>query len=60
LPPIEETQHRVKQQLSKFHEGIKRFSNPHVYPVGLEKSLYEFKTDLILKLRNLKTEKEEV
>jgi nicotinate phosphoribosyltransferase len=60
LPPIEETQTRVKQQLSKFHEGIKRFSNPHVYPVGLEKSLYEFKTDLILKLRNLKTEKEEV
>jgi nicotinate phosphoribosyltransferase len=60
LPPIEETQHRVKQQLSKFHEGIKRFANPHVYPVGLEKSLYEFKTNLILKLRNLKTEKEEV
>jgi nicotinate phosphoribosyltransferase len=60
LPQIEAIKERVHQQLSRFHEGIKRFSNPHTYPVGLEKNLYDFKTNLILKLRNLKTEAEKV
>jgi nicotinate phosphoribosyltransferase len=55
LPSIEDIKRRVKQQLSMFHEGIKRFANPHTYPVGLEKGLYDFKTDLILQLRNLKS-----
>ncbi len=54
LPVIHHIRERVKTQLVGFHEGIKRFVNPHVYPVGLEKGLYNFKTDLILKLRNLK------
>jgi nicotinate phosphoribosyltransferase len=56
LPAIHQIRERVKTQLADFHEGIKRFVNPHVYPVGLEKGLYDFKTDLILKLRNLKNE----
>lgn len=60
LPSIEDIKLRVKHQLSMFHEGIKRFANPHSYPVGLEKGLYDFKTDLILQLRNLKSEAEEV
>jgi nicotinate phosphoribosyltransferase len=60
LPSIEDTKLRVKHQLSMFHEGIRRFANPHTYPVGLEKGLYDFKTDLILQLRNLKSEAEEV
>lgn len=53
-PPIEESRKRVQQQLSLLHKGIKRFVNPHTYPVGLEKSLFETKTDLILKLRRNK------
>jgi nicotinate phosphoribosyltransferase len=60
LPEIETIKERAQAQLSKFHEGIKRFVNPHTYPVGLEKDLYDFKTNLILKLRNLKTEEEKV
>jgi nicotinate phosphoribosyltransferase len=60
LPSIENIKERVKQQLNMFHEGIKRFVNPHTYPVGLEKGLYDFKTNLILQLRNLKSEAEEV
>jgi nicotinate phosphoribosyltransferase len=60
LPPIQQIKERVKVQLGNFHESIKRFVNPHVYPVGLEKGLYDFKTDLILKLRNLKNETHEV
>ncbi len=52
IPHIEEIRENTKKNLGKFHAGIKRFVNPHEYPVGLEKSLYELKTDLILKLRN--------
>jgi nicotinate phosphoribosyltransferase len=60
LPSIEDIKLRVKHQLVMFHEGVKRFVNPHTYPVGLEKSLYDFKTDLILQLRKQKSEPEEV
>ena len=31
------------------HPGIKRFDNPHQYPAGLELTLHEFKTELILR-----------
>ena len=51
LPDIQTIKKRLSAQLVGFHEGIKRFVNPHLYPVGLEKGLYDFKTDLILKLR---------
>ncbi len=51
LPSIHETRARVQDQLSHFHKGIKRFVNPHTYPVGLEKELFDMKTELIVKLR---------
>jgi nicotinate phosphoribosyltransferase len=51
LPSIYETRKRVQEQLSHFYKGIKRFVNPHTYPVGLEKELFDMKTDLIMKLR---------
>jgi nicotinate phosphoribosyltransferase len=51
LPYIEDIKLRVKEQFEKFHEGIKRFVNPHTYPVGLEKYLFDFKTELVMKLR---------
>jgi nicotinate phosphoribosyltransferase len=54
LPSIHETRDRVQDQLSHFHNGIKRFVNPHTYPVGLEQQLFDLKTDLILKLRGAK------
>jgi len=54
LPSLESIRQRVHDQLPRFHEGIKRFVNPHVYHVGLEKGLYEFKTNLILELRSRK------
>jgi nicotinate phosphoribosyltransferase len=58
MPSLQSIRERVKQQLPSFHEGIKRFVNPHVYHVGLEKGLYDFKTNLILELRNRKIETE--
>ncbi|TLV01071.1 nicotinate phosphoribosyltransferase [Dyadobacter luticola] len=51
LPDIHETRKRVNSQLSHFYKGIKRFVNPHTYPVGLEKGLFDLKTELVLRLR---------
>jgi nicotinate phosphoribosyltransferase len=42
---------RVQQQLALFHPGVKRFLNPHRYPVGLESTLHERRTELILAAR---------
>lgn len=50
-PSIHDTRRRVQDQLAQFHKGIKRFVNPHTYPVGLEKQLFDLKTELIMKLR---------
>jgi len=50
-PPIKEIQDKARQELARFHFGIKRFVNPHRYPVGLELKLHELKTRLILKAR---------
>lgn len=51
VPSLEESRQRVQDQLGQFHAGIKRFLNPHEYPVGLELGLHERKTQLILKAR---------
>ena len=51
LPDIHTTRARVQAQLASLHPGVKRFVNPHTYPVGLEQHLHELKTALILKLR---------
>lgn len=51
LPSVHETRARLQQQLAHFYKGIKRFVNPHTYPVGLEKELFDLKTNLIFKLR---------
>ena len=50
-PALETIRQRTKQQLAMFHSGIKRFVNPHQYPVGLELGLNERKQKLILQAR---------
>ena len=50
-PPIAAIRERTRSQLGAFHEGHKRFLNPHEYPVGLAPSLYEMRTKLILEAR---------
>lgn len=50
-PPIESIRERVQAQLAKLHAGIKRFQNPHAYPVGLEAGLFERKQRLVLAAR---------
>ncbi len=53
-PGLPEIRIRVREQLAGFHEGIKRFVNPHRYPVGLELGYFERKTELVLALRGAK------
>ncbi len=51
IPAINQSRQRTFEQLGLFHPAIRRFLNPHIYPVGLEKNLYELRTELILKAR---------
>ncbi len=51
VPPLGKSRDRAKRQLAAFHGGVKRFVNPHQYPVGLEKGLHDRKTKLILQAR---------
>ncbi|MFC1743175.1 nicotinate phosphoribosyltransferase [Candidatus Riflebacteria bacterium] len=52
-PAIGDIRANTFKSLKAFHSGVKRFVNPHQYPVGLEKSLHELKTELVLKGRGL-------
>lgn len=51
--PLGAARDRVADELSRVHAGIKRFVNPHIYPVGLEESLFRMRSDLMLRLRSL-------
>jgi nicotinate phosphoribosyltransferase len=43
-------QHRVAG-FAQFHDSIKRLVNPHRHPVGLEQSLHDLKTRLVMEAR---------
>jgi nicotinate phosphoribosyltransferase len=51
VPSVEAARERAKAQMDTFHPGIKRFVNPHQYPVGLERGLHERKMRLVLRAR---------
>ncbi len=51
VPTLEEGRTRLRAELARFHSGIKRFVNPHRYPVGLERNLHDLKLRLILEAR---------
>jgi len=50
-PTPAESQARLREQLARFHPGIRRFDNPHEYPAGIEEGLHERRTRMILDLR---------
>jgi nicotinate phosphoribosyltransferase len=50
-PALASSRQRTGQQLALFHAGIKRFVNPHQYPVGLELGLNGRKLELVLQAR---------
>ncbi|GAA4392959.1 nicotinate phosphoribosyltransferase [Hymenobacter koreensis] len=51
LPTLEESRQKARQEVTSLDPGTRRFLNPHTYPVGLEKSLHDFRTQLILDKR---------
>jgi nicotinate phosphoribosyltransferase len=50
-PPLEVVRARAQAQLARFVPGVKRFVNPHRFPVGLERGLHELRTRLVLEAR---------
>jgi nicotinate phosphoribosyltransferase len=52
-PALADARARTREQLASLHPGIKRFVNPHQYPVGLSHELHELKTRLVLEARGL-------
>jgi nicotinate phosphoribosyltransferase len=57
-PDLPAIQQYARKQVQQLHESIRRFLNPHSYPVGLEENLFNQKIDLILKLRQGKPEQQ--
>jgi len=51
LPSIDDARKRTQEQLAQFDARIKRFDNPHPYPVGFELGLYDRRAQAILKER---------
>lgn len=51
LPALQAIQARTQEELRTFQVGIKRFLNPHQYIVGMEKTLYDLKVELIQNIR---------
>ena len=50
-PDIHQIRDHAGASLGGLSSGIKRFVNPHLYPVGVEQSLHEIKLDLIRRAR---------
>lgn len=44
---LDAIQERRRHRMSFLHEGIKRYQNPHVYPVGVSEELHEERQNLI-------------
>jgi nicotinate phosphoribosyltransferase len=52
-PSLDETKRKAREELAMIHPTIKRFENPHGYPVGLEERLFQLRADMVLKMKNL-------
>ena len=55
-PPLPQIRQRTLDQLAALHGSVKRFNNPHRYPAGLEKRLYDIRNELILKAKGYEDE----
>ena len=53
VPPIAEVRARALRSLGELDPSITRFLNPHTYPVGLERSVSDIRTKLVLQARGL-------
>ncbi|GAB3873753.1 nicotinate phosphoribosyltransferase [Hymenobacter segetis] len=51
LPTLAESRALAQREVQALDPGVRRFLNPHTFPVGLEMGLYEYRTSLILEKR---------
>lgn len=51
-PNIHEIKEKAQRNLEYFDKTHKRLVNPHIYPVGLEESLYQLRNSLVFKMKN--------
>ena len=51
LPTLAESRALARREVGSLDTSIRRFLNPHTYPVGLEQGLHEFRTQLMLAKR---------
>lgn len=51
IPTLDEIRDRVRESLDHTPAAVKRFDNPHEYPVGLESGLHKLKSKMILDAR---------
>jgi nicotinate phosphoribosyltransferase len=52
FPGLVATRERARAEIAALHPGIRRFLNPHLYPVGLERRLHESRARAILDARD--------
>ena len=52
-PTLAACRQRTADELGLLHAGLKRFVNPHQFPAGLERNLFDLRTRLILEARGL-------
>lgn len=52
-PALTASRQRTSDELALLHAGVKRFVNPHQFPAGLERNLFDLRTRLILEARGL-------
>src|SRR5438552_16184964 len=58
-PPLAQVRQRAIDQLAMLHPTVKRFTNPHRYPAGLEKKLFDLRNDMVLKAKELREDRPE-
>jgi nicotinate phosphoribosyltransferase len=52
-PPLPQVRQRARDQLAALDPTIRRHTNPHRYPAGLEERLYDLRNDMIFAARGL-------
>lgn len=55
-PPLDVIRERAIASVEELDPTIRRFLNPHVYPVGLERGLFDVRRALVLEARGLAPE----
>lgn len=55
-PSLEDVRARALSGVAELDPTVKRFLNPHTYPVGLERGVHDLRTALVLRARGIEPE----